>query len=744
LPSKTYEESTMVSVLRTRRSAHVDLASVFALLALAAWLGGCERRGVESSSGAFATERVLWVSERVREAPCEVGGLTGTTRSLWILASTDPGRIFLAQLPWSSDTAPIDASLQGSTPIGHELPCASCPSRALRFPDGEIVVISVAPELGEIRSKRQTQVDSLFSVMSWRGTAGGSDWGEPVKLVQRSGRRVRLGAPIVTRSGKILLPAVWDSAGVALVLHESLDKGAHWREIVTLAWWDLGAPAVVENADGRLVLVAHRAGELVACESADGGISWNTWRALGIPAAASGIALARDEEGTLALAWTDPIPDSTQAVPPLQALRLAISVDAGRTWSTQQPLALRPGRIPNTPALLMDDEHLVVAFAERTAIPASHRIVSLAYARRDLQGPPRIESAHARYGIDPVAARASLRTLCAHTLARPEPARRLFVEGYFMRTLASAQDIFDSFEAETPEWFDARACGERALDWADSLVAAQDTTGYWATGYNSVHIADMAAALGVFPALEARAGAARAQRWEEAARRFVAALEQDGMILPSGAVGIGWPHSRHPRARQRESRAPYLVSTSLAGIEVNAWIARRSGDKRDRERALRSLKWTLEQVRADGALLPGPMTAEGREAALIGAAYTQEGWMAADLLLGGRDVRKELHAVLPRHVDWILRQQRPDGSWDSGASGEFARTPAIVVFLVWYDRRVEAREDVRAAIQRAGLRLADPQRWAATELFHAGLHYEVLRAHAGRALAAIGREGPVW
>ncbi len=732
----------MVSQLRIPRSVLYALPAIFAFLALGAWLAVRERRAVESSPGALATEHVLWVSEPVPGVRCAVGGLVGTTQAPWLLALIDPSRTVLAELSWSPATARDGANLPASTPIQHEIPGVLRSPRVQRFPEGETIVIAVAPEPRGI----DPQGDSLFGVFTWRGTGSGKNWAEPVRLAQRSSRSVRLGAPIVMRSGAILLPAAWDSAGIALVLHESRDRGAHWRETGTLAWTDLDSPAIAECADGRLLLVAHRAGRLVACESTDGGTSWSEWRELGIPAAASGIALARDEKEMLALAWTDPAPDTTQALPPLQALRLAFSTDGGRAWLPQQPLALRPGRIPVTPALLVDDQRLVVAFAERTApaVSALQRVACLGTERRDLQGPPRIASARARYGIDPAAARASLRIVCAHTLGRPEEPRRLFVEGYFMRALASAQEIFDSFSEETPEWFDVHACGERALAWADSFAAAQDTTGYWSTGYNSAYIADMAAALGVFPALESRAGEERVRRWEMAARRFVTALEEDAMILPSGAVGIGWPHSYRPRVRQRESRVPYLVSTSLAGVELNAWLARRSGDTRDRERALRALKWTLEQVQKDGSLPPGPVTAEGREGALTGAAYTQEGWMAADLLLGGRDVRASLRAVLPRHVDWVLRQQRPDGRWDSGAVGEFARTPAIIVFLVWYDRRIESRADVRAAIQRAGLRLADPQQWAATGLFNTGKHHEVLRAHAGRALAALGREAPVW
>ena len=691
-------------------------------------------------AGALAAVRVLWVSEAPGGGRVEVGSLAGTTLAPWLLAMPQPGSTFLTGLRWreaSPEQGRANLSMESQQ---HLLPWAPRAARLLRFADGETLVFSV--EALEVSGGR----DSLFAVFLRRTDKPGGPWAPPVRLSSRTGRSVDLGVPRLLRAGKVLLPVVWDEREKTLGLYASMDSGVRWSEVATQSWPELEAPALAEVEAGRLLLVAPRGGELVACESDDGGVTWSAWRGLGIAAAPTGIALAPAGPATLALAWTDPLPDTTQAPPALQALRLSFSTDAGATWKPPTPLVLRPGRLPVTPALLADGERLVAAWAERapTGSPESSRIVCLGFGRRELQEPAPVASAEARYGIDPAAARASLALLCAHTLGLPEEPRWLFVEGYLMRGLAAAAAVFASYPGETPEWFDTRACGERALAWADSLAARQDKVGYWSIGYGAVFIADIAAALAIFPALESRAGEEQLRRWEAAARRFVTALEEDEMILPSGAFGIGWPGSAIPRVRLRASRVPYLVSTALAGIELHAWLARRSGSAADRERALRALDWTLAQVQKDGGLPRGPGIGDDREGALVTAAYVQEGWMAADLLLGGREVRSRLRAVLPRHVQWLLRQQRPDGSWDSGADGEFARTPACVNFLVWYDRRVESRADVREAIRRAGLRLVDQQQWPATGLFAVGNHHEVLRAHAGRVLAALGREEPVW
>ena len=118
-------------------------------------------------------------------------------------------------------------------------------------------------------------------------------------------------------------------------------------------------------------------------------------------------------------------------------------------------------------------------------------------------------------------------------------------------------------------------------------------------------------------------------------------------------------------------------------------------------------------------------------------AYVEEGWMAADALLDDPQVLQRLRAVLPKHVEWLLRTQRPDGTWSIDSPREFARTPNIIDFLIWYDQRCEPREDVRRAVRRAAAALVEPKRRKAAGFFAAGDNPEVLRANSGRVLAAL-------
>jgi hypothetical protein len=120
------------------------------------------------------------------------------------------------------------------------------------------------------------------------------------------------------------------------------------------------------------------------------------------------------------------------------------------------------------------------------------------------------------------------------------------------------------------------------------------------------------------------------------------------------------------------------------------------------------------------------------------AAYVQEGWMAADILLEDDDILEKLRVALQPHVRWLVRTQRDDGTWDTGAEGEFARTAAILDFLIWYDQRCEPSRDVQLAVRRGSRAYLDPARWP--WFFREGEHHAVLRAIAGRPMAAMAAE----
>jgi hypothetical protein len=332
-------------------------------------------------------------------------------------------------------------------------------------------------------------------------------------------------------------------------------------------------------------------------------------------------------------------------------------------------------------------------------------------------------------------ARKALAILSQRTLSRPGRAKRLFVEGYFMRSLVAA---IEALPADPPAGIGP------ALAFADSLVAQQMPHGYWSIGYGTSWLADMGAALGIFPALESHADSTRMRRYQAAAERFVQAMVRDQLIAKSGAIGFGWPVDQSGLVRAWRSDVgwaddPYLISTALVGIELQAWLYRRTGDAAYRDRATAALDYTLSQIKGDGSL---PTLVRG-EGPYTVAAYVQEGWMAADLLLQDPAVHERLCRRLPAHVDWLLRGQQKDGTWESSIRGDFARTPGIVDFLVWYDQRCEPRRDVQRAVQRASALFVKPERWEAPDKLDNEETREILRALLGRPLAALAAGKPV-
>jgi hypothetical protein len=480
--------------------------------------------------------------------------------------------------------------------------------------------------------------------------------------------------------------------------------------------------------------VARAGGELVRSLSGDDGATWSAPQALGIAAVDVPHALEAVPEG-VALAWTGPPPDTTQALPGVQLLQLAVSADGGAGWTPRAPLALRAGRVPQAPALAARQGALVALVGDRAGVSGTLACIDFEHAAlQRLAQLPSPEAARGRYALDPGAARRALRLVCEHTLARPATSQRLFIEAYFMRSLVAAHEVLQAAPRRGDE-IDTRLGLMRARAFADWLHSGQDARGYWPLGYKAIYLADMAVIVGLFAALEPHVEPAALQRFEAAAARFATALQRDAMMAANGACGVGWPETR-TASEAAAVRDPYLVSTALAGIEAHAWLFHRTQRPEYRARGLAALEYTLSRLQPDGSFPPGPYA----EGPLAVASYVHEGWMAADLWLQDGGLRDRLRRALRPHVDWLLRMQLADGTWTTGADGEFARTPSIVDFLIWYDQRCESRPDVQLAVRRASANLLDPARWPAYGLFRAGTHEEVLRALAGRPLAALVAE----
>jgi hypothetical protein len=549
-----------------------------------------------------------------------------------------------------------------------------------------------------------------------------------------------------------LLPVCYGSSPATIVIHRTQD-GASWEPGAIIPAGAEFDPAVAVAPDGAWVVLTQTRGRFVRRVSKNRGRDWSAPDTLAFHTVAAdsspGYGFSLRTGGSPArlwLAFPGAAPDTTAALPALQPLYLAASADAGRSWTPPAPALVWPGRVAIQPVLSLEAGKVRALAVETAAgdsagVPPqrSGRPVFVEWDAKALFAPPAwpAPGPQFRYALNADAVRTAVRLLTAHALARPPAQRRLFVEAYWARGLAAASAVL-AHDGVSDSWQSPQQTLAHALAFADRMVLLQDASGYWPLGYGAIFVADLGAAVGTFAALEPYADSARVRAWEGAAVRFCRAVESDQLILPSGAFGVGWPNS-YVRFAPRTDRSPYLVSTALAGIEVHGWLWKRTSDPKYRDTALRAFEYTLSQIQPDGSL----RAHKSGEGALIAAAYVEEGWVMLDMLWQDPAVLARLQQALPVHVQWLLQSQRPDGTWDAGAEGEFARTPAIVNFLVWYDQRCKPDPAVRLAIQRASRALADSNAWPATGLFRAGSHHDVQRAHSLRALAAIAGERAV-
>ena len=82
----------------------------------------------------------------------------------------------------------------------------------------------------------------------------------------------------------------------------------------------------------------------------------------------SGIAVARLHDGRLALVW-NPVEGDWAARTPL---RLSVSADHGRTWTTSRDLAEGPGEF-SYPAIIATRDGAVVTWTDRRSAIATWR-----------------------------------------------------------------------------------------------------------------------------------------------------------------------------------------------------------------------------------------------------------------------------------------------------------------------------------------------------------------------------------
>lgn len=363
-------------------------------------------------------------------------------------------------------------------------------------------------------------------------------------------------------------------------------------------------------------------------------------------------------------------------------------------------------------------------------------------APRDIAGSP--------IDCDPPAPTdALLRSACAYYMEHPVGSHAIFVLGYACRTLVAGSVLL-----EEPRYLDA------AIRWGDWLLAAQSPDGYWTTGYSKhYYLADTASALALLFVLHPHVDAERRRRYEAAITRHVEAIERDGLVRPSGAIGVGWRFDEENGERVLYPDE-YTIASSLSGTQVFTWMYHHTGDARYLEIAHAALRWVLSTMRGDG-VVPYVLAGEGADPTVVGdkendrmlweewrydtAGYVGEGIVAFLAHCDRPKWRRDVEARVAPIVEMLVRTQNDDGTWGAGGSGDQKRSPGVVNLLAWYQAHVRARPDVREAICRFVHHLEDRESAKSLGIQNAGAPVEhpnaIVTALAGRALAAVLRPG---
>jgi hypothetical protein len=143
---------------------------------------------------------------------------------------------------------------------------------------------------------------------------------------------------------------------------------------------------------------------------------------------------------------------------------------------------------PECSALAFDEEGLTALIATRSGPTSTLSCVEWNLRQLEPTSSER-DRPRGRYAMDPARAAGALEVLCGQTPQRPAPSVRLFIEGYYMRTLVLAHEVL-SASKQDPQAVER----PRVLDTQEGLVRTvlrrlddqgQDEAGYWPLGYRA-------------------------------------------------------------------------------------------------------------------------------------------------------------------------------------------------------------------------------------------------------------------
>ncbi|PTY00377.1 hypothetical protein DB354_01845 [Opitutus sp. ER46] len=355
-----------------------------------------------------------------------------------------------------------------------------------------------------------------------------------------------------------------------------------------------------------------------------------------------------------------------------------------------------------------------------------------------------------------------LHDLCEYVAAEKAGMPTIFIGGYYMRTLVAGHQVFGD-----------RRYLERALTYGDWLLARQGGDGFWKTGYGDIYLADTGSALGLLMVLNRHADPGRQARYRAAMQRYIAAVQANRLIQPSGAFGVGF-RTKAQGTVLVPWRDEYTISSALSGGVVCTWLYHATQDARYRELAHQALGWIMSTQRDDGAI-PYVLKGDGGDLAKRGdpatdfvlwekhrfqaVAYVGEAVIAFDRYCDQPAWRRRLRDQAGATVEFLLRTQNADGTWgykdseNPARSYDQKRSPGVSHLLVWYYTNVRADDRVAAAVRRFNAFLLNRANQRGFGLLQAGgdasnpsplgafTQNDVVTALTGRALADMLQPG---
>jgi len=180
-----------------------------------------------------------------------------------------------------------------------------------------------------------------------RSTDGGETWGQLCRLPYEGYGGVGCDRAIQIHSGRVLLPC-WvstDELGSSRVwVFRSDDEGESWErsDMISTPKGSTGRrtdpaaeePMIIELKGGRLMMIMRTyLKSIYRCFSSDGGVTWTTPEATGIPAPGSMATIKRLPDGNILLIWNWARPETIDGPWPRNFLSAAISQDEGESFS---------------------------------------------------------------------------------------------------------------------------------------------------------------------------------------------------------------------------------------------------------------------------------------------------------------------------------------------------------------------------------------------------------------------------